>query len=449
MRTPRSLLPAAALALLVALGACAAQAPPAPAIDESTLRSYAGAYEWADHGFLYLQLWAELTGTPQLTAFDESGEVRTLYYTEADSFTAGRGAGIPEPIESRIAFTRDDSGEIVGLSWKRDGAPARTAQRRTIETHEDVQFSNREITLAGTLLKPNTAGAHPAVILVHPSGSIDREYMIPFARFLVRRGVAVLGYDKRGVGGSTGDWRQSSFDDLAGDVVAAFQYLKTRGDIDSAQIGLLGWSQAGWIMPLAAVRAPDLAFLISVSGAGVTPAETTLDQAENEMRAIGMRPAVISQIIELMKLQYAFARTDQGWEEYSAARDQLVARIGRAPETFPSSRDDEYWGFLRRLYFYDPQPMLRRLRVPTLAVFGELDNNILAEKNRAAWDSALHDAGHPDYRLVVLPKANHLLLEAAVGSNAEMPTLSRFAPEYFRIVTNWLAERVRGVSRWD
>jgi dienelactone hydrolase len=64
--------------------------------------------------------------------------------------------------------------------------------------------------------------------------------------------MAVLGYDKRGVGGSTGDWNTASFEDLAGDVVAAFEYLKTRSDIRRDQIGTLGWSQAGWIMPLAA-----------------------------------------------------------------------------------------------------------------------------------------------------------------------------------------------------
>src|SRR5207248_3726314 len=105
--------------------------------------------------------------------------------------------------------------------------------------------------------------------LVHASGAEDREYLLPFARFLIRHGIAVLGYDKRGVGGSTGDWNTASFDDLAGDVVAAFAYLKARTDIDGSQIGLLGWSQAGWVMPLAAVRASDIAFLISISGPGV------------------------------------------------------------------------------------------------------------------------------------------------------------------------------------
>jgi dienelactone hydrolase len=87
-------------------------------------------------------------------------------------------------------------------------------------------------------------------------------------------------------------------------VVSAFEYLKTRSDIDHAQIGLLGVSQAGWIMPLAAVRATDIAFLISISGAGISAAETTVDQAQNEMTAAGMSPQAVADIVGLMKLQY-------------------------------------------------------------------------------------------------------------------------------------------------
>jgi dienelactone hydrolase len=248
------------------------------------------------------------------------------------------------------------------------------------------------------------------------------------------------------VGGSTGDWRTASFDDLAGDVIAAHRYLQTRADIQRDHVGLLGWSQAGWIMPLAATRATGIAFLISVSGAGIPAAETTIDQARNEMTARGMKPETVAAIVALMELQYRFARSGQGWDEYATARDKLVARLGRAPDTFPATPDDPYWQFIRRLYLYDPAPTLRQLRAPTLAVFGELDNNIVAEKNRAAWEAALRAAGNNDYALRVLPKANHLMLEAKVGSNAEMPSLQRFVPEYSALVVGWLASRIPGFA---
>ena len=96
------------------------------------------------------------------------------------------------------------------------------------------------------------------------------------------------------------------------------------------------------------------------------------------------------------------------------------------------------------MYFYDPAPTLRQLQVPTLALFGELDNNILAEKNRAAWEAALKAGGNRDYTLRILAGANHAQLEAKVGNNAEMASLQRFVPAYFATIEEWLAKRIRG-----
>jgi pimeloyl-ACP methyl ester carboxylesterase len=442
MRNKLAVLGLAACAVLLA-APCSPQSPTTTSVGEETLREYAGVYQWAQDAFVYLQLWAELSGKNQLVAFDESGDIRTLYPTAPDKFFAGRGAAIPKTVESTIQFQRDSAGRVTALKWQRNGEPARVAQRVVIERREDVQFSNGDVRLAGTLITPLTRAKHPVIILVHGSGAADREYMLPFARFLIRHGIAVLGYDKRGVGGSTGDWRTASFEDLAGDVVAAFEYLKTRTDVDSTQIGLLGVSQAGWVMPLAAVRAKDIAFLISISGPGIPAAETTIDQSRNEMTMNGMKPETVNQIVNLMKLQYHFARTGRDWEKYAVARNTLVARLGRAPESFPGSQTDQYWGFIRRLYFYDPAPTLSRLKTPTLALFGALDNNIIAQKNKTAWDSALRAADNRDYTSLILPRANHIMLEAKVGSNSEMPSLLRLVPDYAVTIRDWLAKRVR------
>ena len=434
------------VALFGGLNAISArQAPVVQPVDEKALREYTGVYQWGPKAFLYLQMWEEFSGfgKPRLVAFDESGDVRPLYRTDEDRFFAGPGVAMAESVESRIAFQRDRAGKIVSLTWQRGSAPARTARRVEIEKREDVRFSNRDIQLAGTLIAPSTGGKHPAIVLVHGSGAENREHVLPFARFLIRHGIAVLGYDKRGVGESTGDWNIATFEDLAGDAVSAVGYLKTRRDVDASQIGLLGWSQAGWIMPLAAVRAKDIAFLISISGAGVPGAETTIDQARNEMTTNGMPPQTVDQIVGLLKLQYEFARTGKGWDEYAATREKVVAKMGAAPDTIPGTPDHPYWQFIRRLYFYDPAPTLRQLKAPTLALWGELDNNIVADKNKPAWDAALKAAGNRDYTLVVVPKANHDMLEAKGGSNAEIKSLPRFVPSYFTTIEDWLAKRIR------
>ena len=425
-------------------GLPAPQAPAVRSVDEKILREYAGAYQWEPNAWVYLQMWSEFTGKNQLVAFDESGEVRVLYPADDDRFFAGPGAAVSNAVESRIEFQRDSNGQVKSLTWRRDGAVPRSARRVEIEKRENVAFSNGAIHLAGTLISPATGGKHPAIILVHASGAEDREYLLPFARFLIRHGVAILGYDKRGVGGSTGDWKTASFDDLAADALAAFDYLRARKDIDRTQIGLLGWSQAGWVMPLTAIRAKDIAFLISISGAGVPPAETTVDQTQNELTARGMRPEGIQQVVGLMKLQYEFAGTGQGWDQYAAARAKLAARMGSPPDTFPGTPDNLYWQSIRRLYFYDPVPILRQVKIPVLALFGELDNNIVAEKNRSAWDVALKAGNNRDYTLRILARADHLQLEAKVGSNAEMASLQRFVPAYYTTVQGWLAKRLRG-----
>lgn len=436
-------------ALPVVVSACLAlQTPTVRTVDENILRDYTGVYQWGPNAFVYLQMWDEFSGfgKPKLVAFDESGEVRTLYPSDPDRFFAGPGAAIASSIESRIEFQRDAAGKIVSLTWQQGGAPSRMSRRVEIERHEQVRFSNGNVQLAGLLISSNDRAKHPAIILVHGSGAENHEYILPWARFLVRHGIAVLGYDKRGVDGSTGDWNTASFDDLAGDVVAALHYLKTRRDIDARQIGLLGVSQAGWIMPLAAVRAKDFAFLISVSGAGVSPAETTLDQAQNEMTMTGMPAQNVANIIALLKLQYQYARTGEGWDEYASAREKLAAKMGKPPDNIPGTPDHPYWQFIRKIYFYEPSPTLRQLRVPTLALFGELDNNIMAAKNMAAWEKALQASGNKDYTLLIIPKANHSQFEAKVGSNAEMRSLQRFVPAYSTTIEHWLAKRIRGFA---
>src|SRR3954454_7571365 len=91
------------------VGMSARQTPVVRPVDEEALREYAGAYQWGPNAFVYLQMWDEFSGfgKPQLVAFDESGEVRTLYPTEENQFFAGPGAALPTSIESRIAFQRD------------------------------------------------------------------------------------------------------------------------------------------------------------------------------------------------------------------------------------------------------------------------------------------------------------------------------------------------------
>src|ERR1700759_200981 len=120
---------AATILVAAATMRSAAQPPTIKPLDHASLREYAGAYAWGPGAFLYLQLWSELSGTPQLVAFDESGEVRTLYPTDHDRFFTGPGAAVSTSLESTVQFERNPQGKIVSLTWQRSGSTSRVARR--------------------------------------------------------------------------------------------------------------------------------------------------------------------------------------------------------------------------------------------------------------------------------------------------------------------------------
>jgi hypothetical protein len=115
------------------------------ALDQSALRQYDGAYQFGPDDYIYLQMWNELSGTDELVAFDERGEVRTLYPTDRDDFFSGPGAALPVSVESRVSFQRDPYGTITSLTWRQGGGAPRVARRVATEKRENVQFRNGDV----------------------------------------------------------------------------------------------------------------------------------------------------------------------------------------------------------------------------------------------------------------------------------------------------------------
>src|SRR5437773_658483 len=122
----------------------ALQAPGVRSVDEQVLREYTGVYRWDPNAFVYLQMWEEGSGfgNPKLVAFDESGEVRTLYPTDRDEFFTGPGAAVPTSIEARVEFQRDAAGQVTSLTWKRERTPSRIARRVKIEPLDAVRCAH-------------------------------------------------------------------------------------------------------------------------------------------------------------------------------------------------------------------------------------------------------------------------------------------------------------------
>ncbi len=134
--------------------------------------------------------------------------------------------------------------DVPGLRHNMDSHPAETATRVAIR-REEVRFQNGDVWLAGTLLLPDTRGRrYPAMVFTHGGGPALREWFWGLGYLFAARGIAVRAFDKRGVGGSSGNWREASFEDLADDVVGAARLLQSRSDIEKKKIGFWGLSTA-------------------------------------------------------------------------------------------------------------------------------------------------------------------------------------------------------------
>lgn len=319
-----------------------------------------------------------------------AGRVHALY-PAGGAFAIGSGFATPTPVRGRASFGA--RGATIG------GRRVRLLSLRSIP----VRFRSDGATLAGTLMLPPGGGRRAAVAYVTGSGPTTREYLPELQALLLHAGVAVLAYDKRGIGKSGGLYPGESptgatIDQLARDAAAAARFLTTRAEVDPARIGLAGHSQAGWIMPLAATREPAIRFLVSFSGPAVTADENDRYQT---LAGEGERPQRLS----------------------DAEVDARVERAG------PGG--------------VDPLPWIAALRVPALWLYGALDHIVpprLSEKRLAP---LVAEPGR-DFAVWTFPRANHALVETRTGLTSEMLRSDRYARGLFPRVAAWL--RAHGLT---
>ncbi len=280
-------------------------------------------------------------------------------------------------------------------------------------TTEEVTFESDGVSLAGSLLIPAGPGPFPALVIVHGSGSSDRSnpWTSAYAAALVERGVAVLHPDKRGSGSSGGNWREADFGMLANDALAGLHAVRTHPSIDADRVGLIGFSQGGHIVPLAATRSPHVALVVNVSGS-VVP---MMEQIGDEIRMMGIREGLDSNQLKALQAVHdravEFVLTGNGWDAYRARLDEAkegVLKESDAVSGFPADPDSPAWTFLRTMGNFDPMPYWREVQVPTLFLYGGRDQNVDVLKSAARIQEELTLEDLP-YTLMLFRNNGHAL----------------------------------------
>lgn len=317
---------------------------------------------------------------------------------------------------------------------------------------EEITFANfaANVTLAGTLTLPKGPGPFPAALLIAGSGPHDRDESLanhkPFlvlADFLTRRGVAVLRYDKRGIGKSTGSVDSATTLDLASDAAAAITYLKSRHEIDSARVGLIGHSEGAMIAPYLAAKSKDISWLILLAAPATTGQDTLLNQSELIGRVGGLSDAQLVASLSFDRAAYDLVRQEQNSGVLTTKLKQLVHDSG-LDATLPPSALEVQLRMMTSPWFrffldYDPLPNLGNTKCPVLALYGQKDLQVPAKSNLPLLQKALSDAGNTQADVRQLPELNHLFQHAFSGAPSEYGAIDEtISPEALQIIGDWL-----------
>ena len=267
--------------------------------------------------------------------------------------------------------------------------------------------------------------------------------------WFAEQGIAALAYDKRGVGESTADFRSVPFTDLADDGLAAISFLQHRADVDAKRIGVWGLSQGGWLGPLAASRSKDVAFVVAVSGPGVSPGEQMIFYYASQLRTRGIPEQQIEEASELRRQVWHYLSTGEGYQRASNALEQArsqpwFAAVKEQPDGLfkrPASAILHDKTLRSRLWFatemnYDPRIALRKLVVPALFLFGERDELVPVPKSVEVIRQTLAEIGNRDFTIKIFPGAGHTIQLDPSGNGRS------FAPGYLETMRQWLQTRL-------
>lgn len=329
---------------------------------------------------------------------------------------------------ARLRFQRVE-GRVTALTLSEPGQRPRRAEK-VLNRSLEISFDAGSAQLHGTLWLPPGKGPFPAVALV-PAGALGRTAPATFTNFFLSRGFAVLAYDRRP--GS------APFQTYADDGVAAVEALRRRPEVNRERVGLWGHSQGGFLSLLAAGSSPSVAFVIDLSGMLVPAWRQELYRLAAEATADGVAPDVVQEAVAFETRLMRVAESGEGWPEIAAALGVVPSPPWHELVFKPASLADlqRVW---RNDFSFDPRPFAAKVRQPVLALFGGLDRSTPIE-SAANLVNALGPSGTATVEF--LPTANHALLDARTGGNAEIPGLSRFAPGMLDSMRRWLDRRRR------
>jgi uncharacterized protein len=298
---------------------------------------------------------------------------------------------------------------LIGMSGQAVCANETGVQSGLVEHR--VEFHNKDVKLAGSLLLPRSDVPVSAVVFVHGAGPQTRESYRKLGEYFASQGIAALIYDKRGTGQSGGAYEsRAPYENLVNDALASVDLLKQRSEIAPSKIGLWGLSQGASISAAAASRSEDIQFIVAV-GASVSDG-MMFYYRDNLFRRYGLSDT-LRDVAEKAQL-------GQDTLFFNLRDESLLSSF--APRSYPPP--DQY-----------VHPAWRHVGQPVLVMWGQLDQHQPVGESVMGLKNSLAQANNQKWTMIILPRANH---DLGVSETGELHRPWRgYPPGALKTMTDW------------
>jgi hypothetical protein len=321
---------------------------------------------------------------------------------------------------------------------------------------EDVTFINQKdhVTLAGTLTLPNLSDKKPpVVILISGSGPQDRDESFmthkPFlvlSDYLTRMGIAVLRYDDRGFGESTGNFTEGTTANFATDVLSAIDFLKSHPKIDKSKIGLIGHSEGAIIAPMVANQSKDVGFIVMLAGTGTTGKFVSYTQSiDNRNFPVPDEKQFEAYVKEAIDIASSGNETEKVEEDLrtfyqnSELLKSLLPADVNKEEFIQNLVTVRTSPWMRYFYNYNPVDEIKKINIPALALYGSKDTQVPPKYHLQQVKNALAASKSKHQEVILLEGLNHLFQESETGLTSEYAQIEQtFAPLALETIGDWI-----------
>lgn len=425
---------AAGVILLFAAGVAEAQG------DQSTPHAYAGLYRSAGDRHIIVRP----TGSTELQLTDmKTGEVRLLSPQGNASFTHGPSRRQSSPTTGRVRFDVE-GGHVTGLVWQSERFGDMRATREPLRVR-DTTVQNGELSrIQGQLILPGTGARGPVAVVV-PLG--DRYSLWEPAMWLVKAGIGVFVYDRRHTGRSTGQPLETSSHTLetlllADDAAAVTKAVRGLPGVDPAKVGIMGWSQGGWIGAMVLLRVPALAFYVNVAANGNPWPEQGRHRFWARLQREGFGEQALKEAGAYFDAYHDALAMRIGWDEYWRVRARFLETkwFQFLLSTFPFFQATRYTELMTHyLNERDPAVYFERISLtPALGVYFEFDQSNPPDSPQR-FRRALLNARNRRVTVRVMPGLDHgawVVPGYAVNSSG----ITRRGTAPFEAIGQWILE---------